>query len=233
MRGATSPVFTQKTAELVEKLAGLGPGRIAKLMDISPKLAAINHERYVNWASARLKPAVLLFAGEAYRALDAGTMDAADLRFAQQHLRLLSGLYGMLRPMDLIAPYRLEMASKLAMGRSVKDLYAFWGDSLAAALDHAVASSGSRVVVNLASQEYFRSVDRPVLNACVVTPEFKENTPRGPRMLAVFAKHQRGAMARWIIRRRVVEVDDLKRYDMDGYRYDPEGSTGDKWLFVR
>lgn len=232
-RAATGPVFPQQTAALVEKLAGLGPGRIAKLMAISPKLAAVNHDRYRHWAQARLKPAMLLFAGEAYRGLGAASLDADDLRFAQRHLRLLSGLYGVLRPMDLIAPYRLEMGTKLAMGRGVKDLYAYWGDRLAEELDRTLGQSGSRVLVNLASAEYFRSVDRPALKARVITPEFKELGPAGPRMVSVYAKHQRGAMARWIIRHRLTGPDELKQYDVDGYRHDPGGSTEDKWLFVR
>ncbi len=231
--GATGPVFAMEAGMLAEKLAGLGPARIGKLMAISPQLARLNHHRYRQWDHAALKPAALLFNGEAYRGLAAPTLDAGDRRFAQHHLRLLSGLYGVLRPWDLIAPHRLEMGTKLAMGRGRKDLYAFWGDRITEALDQALEASGSAVLVNLASEEYFRSVRPAMLNAPVITPLFKEHTPKGLRMVAVYAKYQRGAMARWIIRHRLLDPMELKRYDLDGYRHDPGGSTANEWLFAR
>lgn len=234
MRSATAPVFASESAMLAEKLKAFSPARLKKLMDISPELAALNNARYQEWASAPLKkPAALLFNGEAYRGLDAKTLDTADLRFAQRHLRMLSGLYGVLRPMDIIAPHRLEMGTKLSMGRGRKDLYAFWGDRITEELNATLRKNGEKVLVNLASAEYFKSVRAEKLAARVITPVFKEHTVKGLKMVAVYAKHQRGAMCRWIIKHRLVEPEGLKHYDGDGYRFDPKGGSANDWLFVR
>ncbi len=234
MRAATAPVFASESAMLAEKLRAFSPGRLRKLMDISPELAALNHARYQEWASAPLrKPAVLLFNGEAYRGLDAKTLEADDLRFAQRHLRLLSGLYGVLRPLDAIAPHRLEMGTKLSMGRGKKDLYAFWGDRITQELNTTLRKNEEDVLVNLASTEYFKSVRTEQLAARVITPLFKEQTAKGLKMVTVYAKHQRGAMCRWVIKSRLVGSEGLKQYDVDGYRFDPKGSSADEWLFVR
>lgn len=230
----TAPVLMEDSALLAAKLKTYTPARLKKLMDISPELVALNHARYQIWAdAAATKPAALLFHGEAYRGLDAKTLDAADMRFAQRHLRILSGLYGVLKPMDLIAPHRLEMGTKLSMGRGKKDLYAFWGDRVNAELNAALAKNKADVLVNLASAEYFKSVRPGSLNARVITPVFKEQTPKGLNMVAVFAKHQRGAMCRWAIKRRLVEPECLKEYDGDGYAFHHAESTVDEWLFVR
>lgn len=230
----TEPVFPAESAMLASKLKTLSPARLKKLMDISPELAVLNHGRYQEWSSTPLKkPAVLLFNGEAYRGLDAKSLDTADLRFAQRHLRLLSGLYGVLRPMDAIVPHRLEMGTKLSMGRDKKDLYAFWGGRITEELNASLRRNGEDVLVNLASTEYFRSVRTEKLAARVITPVFKEQTAKGLKMVAVYAKHQRGAMCRWAIKRRLVEAEGLKHYDLDGYRFDPKGSSADEWLFVR
>ena len=161
------------------------------------------------------------------------SLDTADLRFAQRHLRMLSGLYGVLRPMDIIAPHRLEMGTKLSMGRGRKDLYAFWGDRITEELNATLRKNGEKVLVNLASAEYFKSVRAEKLAARVITPVFKEHTVKGLKMVAVYAKHQRGAMCRWIIKHRLVEPEGLKHYDGDGYRFDPKGGSANDWLFVR
>ena len=233
-RAATDPVFTSESAILAEKLKTFSPARLKKLMDISPELAVLNHGRYQEWASAPLrKPAVLLFNGEAYRGLDVKTLDAADMRFAQRHLRMLSGLYGVLRPMDVIAPHRLEMGTKLSMGRGKKDLYAFWGDRITEELNASLRKNREDVLVNLASAEYFKSVRTQKLEARVIMPVFKERTAKGLNMVAVYAKHQRGAMCRWAIKHRLVEAEGLKQYDVDGYQFDPKGSSSDEWLFAR
>ena len=234
MRAATVPVFASESEVLAEKLKAFSTARLKKLMDISPELAALNHARYQEWSSAPLKkPAALLFNGEAYRGLDAKTLEADDLRFAQRHLRMLSGLYGVLRPMDAIAPHRLEMGTKLSMGRGKKDLYAFWGDRVTEELNNTLRKNEEDVLVNLASAEYFKSVRTEQLAARVITPVFKEQTAKGLKMVTVYAKHQRGAMCRWVIKRRLVESEGLKQYDVDGYRFDPKGSSADEWLFVR
>lgn len=232
-RMATRPVHEQESAALAAKLKAMGAARIGKLMGISPELAALNQQRFQNWETAALKPAIRAFNGEAFRGLDARTLGIDDLRFAQRHLRVLSGMYGVLRPLDLIAPHRLEMGTRLAMGRGIKDLYAFWGDKITEALHAALHNHVERVLVNLASQEYFKSVRASELGARVITPVFKEAGPAGPRMVAVYAKHQRGAMARWIIRNRVLASALIKQYNEYGYRYSAEGSTANEWLFIR
>lgn len=230
---ATRPVFQAESAELIAKLKTLSTLRLHKLMDISHALAELNRNRYQGWGQATLKPAIQLFNGEAYRGLNAKTLDAGDMKFAQRHLRMLSGLYGVLRPLDLIAPHRLEMGTKLSMGRGKKDLYAFWGDRITQALNDALRKNEDDVLVNLASSEYFRSVRTAALDARVITPVFKERSAKGLKMVAVFAKHQRGALSRWVIKHRLAEPEGMKAYDGDGYAFDPEVSTKEEWLFVR
>ncbi len=237
VKGATQPEFLERSAQLMEKLSTLSPKQLAKLMDISPALAQLNHERYQAWATPftakNAKPAALAFNGEAYRGLQAASLTGDDLRFAQHHLRILSGLYGLLRPLDLIQAYRLEMGSAFGVGRGVKNLYAYWGDALNTAVAEALAANHGDVVVNLASSEYFKAVRAAKLKARVITPVFKDKVNGSYKMLMVFAKHQRGGMARWIIRNRVLEVERLKQYEEDGYRFAPDLSSAHEWTFVR
>ncbi len=237
VKGATQPIFLERSALLMEKLRTLSPKQLAKLMDISPALAQLNHERNQAWATPftakNAKPAALVFNGEAYRGLNAASLTSDDLRFAQHHLRILSGLYGLLRPLDLIQAYRLEMGSAFGAGRGVKNLYAYWGDTLNTAVAEALAANKGNVVVNLASSEYFKAVRAAKLKARVITPVFKDKVNGNYKMLMVFAKHQRGGMSRWIIRNRVLDVERLKNYTEDGYRFAPDLSTTDNWTFVR
>jgi cytoplasmic iron level regulating protein YaaA (DUF328/UPF0246 family) len=237
VKGATQPVFLDRSMVLMAKLRTLSPKQLGTLMDISPALAELNHGRNQVWSTPftakNAKPAALAFNGEAYRGLNAATLSADDLRFAQHHLRILSGLYGLLRPLDLMQAYRLEMGSAFGVGRGVKDLYTFWGDVVHGAVADVLKESGSEVLVNLASAEYFKVVRASKLKARVITPVFKDKVNGSYRMLMVFAKHQRGGMARWIIRNRVLEPERLKRYDEDGYRFAPDLSQGDEWTFVR
>lgn len=234
---ATQPELLEHSARLVERLRSHGPSKLARLMDISPKLAQLNHERYAAWGTPftarNAKVAIRCFNGEAYRGLDAATLDEGDLRFAQHHLRILSGLYGVLRPLDLMQPYRLEMGTRLSMGRGVPDLYRYWGDRITNALNKALEVSGSKVVLNLASAEYSKAVQPARLNARIITPVFKDRTPTGYRVVMVHAKRQRGAMARHAIRMRLLQPEPLKAYDGDGYRFAPEGSSEDQWVFLR
>lgn len=237
VKGATLPRYLDHSIALMEKLRTLSPKQLGKLMDISPALATLNHERNQAWATPftakNAKPAVFAFNGEAYRGLNAATLSADDLRFAQHHLRILSGLYGVLRPLDLMQAYRLEMGTGFGVGRGVKDLYSFWGDTLQGAVAEALKESGSDVLVNLASTEYFKAVRATKLKARVITPVFKDKVNGSYRMLMVFAKHQRGGMARWIIRNRVLEPLRLKEYAEDGYGFAPDLSTDHEWTFVR
>jgi cytoplasmic iron level regulating protein YaaA (DUF328/UPF0246 family) len=237
MKGTTLPVFPEESIDLTNKLKTFSARRLAKLMNINPKLAELNHARFQRWRMPFLptdaKPAVFMFAGEVYRGLDAASLTAEELRYAQVHVRILSGLHGVLRPLDLIQPYRLEMGTSLSMGRGRKDLYAFWGDRITDNLNGALRTSGSTVLVDLASAEYFRSVRREDIEGRVITPLFKDDRPGGPKVLMAYAKHQRGAMCRWILQHRVMDPEKIKAYDGDGYRYDPDSSSADEWVFLR
>ncbi len=236
VKGATQPALLDHAVPIAQRMRSLSAGKLAKLMGLSPKLAELNRQRYQDWAlpftANNAAPAAFLFNGEAYRGLDARTLDADDLRFAQHHLRILSGLYGLLRPLDLIQPYRLMMGSPLTVGRK-KNLYAYWGDRITHQLNADLQASHSGVLINLASTEYFKSIDPAALNADVITPVFKDKGPAGHRMVMVYAKQQRGAMARHIIRNRLLDPEQLKAYDGDGYRYSAADSTAAEWVFLR
>lgn len=237
MKEATQPDFLDQSEALISKLRMLSAKKVGRLMDLSPKLAELNHARYQEWSrpftAKNAKPAVLAFNGEVYRGLQARTLSAADLAFAQRHVRILSGLYGVLRPLDLMQAYRLMMGTPFSPGRGKKDLYAFWGDRITEALNTALQESGTDVLVDLASSEYFKSVKPGKLKGRVITPVFKDKGPGGYRIVMVFAKHQRGAMCRWIIEHRLLDPEKLKAYDVDGYRYAPDLSTADEWVFTR
>jgi len=231
----TLPKLLEHSEPLIKKLRGCSTKRLAGLMGISPKLAELNHTRFQDWSTPftlkNATPAVFLFNGEAYRGLDARTLDAADLQFAQHHLRILSGLYGVLRPLDLIQPYRLEMGTTLPVARK-KNLYAYWGDRISMALKAELAT-GPNVVVNLASSEYFKAVRSNMLGVRIVTPVFKDRTASGYKVVMVHAKHQRGSMARYIMQNRILDPEKLKAYDADGYRYSKADSSADEFVFLR
>lgn len=237
MKGCTQPRFLEESQRLVTKLRTLSARQVANLMDLSPKLAELNRQRYQDWSlpftPQNAKPAVLAFNGEVYKGLGAGGLSVKDLAFAQQHVRILSGLYGLLKPLDLMQAYRLEMGCGFSMGRGAKDLYTFWGEHITAAINEDLAAQGADTVINLASGEYFKSVRSKTLKARVITPLFKDKAPGGYKMLMLFAKHQRGRMCRWIIEHRTAVGEDLKRYDADGYRFNKELSAGDEWVFTR
>ncbi len=236
VKPTTQPRLLEHSIPLADKLRGLSAKKLGKLMDINPKLAALNHARYQQWVvpfdKKKALLAAFLFNGEVYRGLDVRSLDADDLRFAQRHLRILSGLYGVLRPLDLILPYRLEMGTALSMGRGKKDLYAWWGDRITDGLHDDLKHTGN-VVVNLASQEYFKAVRTAELDATVVTPVFKDRAGTGYKVVMVFAKQQRGAMARHIIQHRILDPRKLKSYTGNGYHYSAENSTDTELVFLR
>lgn len=236
LKGTTQPLLLEHSEKLAKKLKGMSANKLGELMHLSEALSKLNHERYSAWSTPftakNAQPAAFMFNGEAYRALDVRTMDADDLRFAQRHLRILSGLYGVLRPLDLVQPYRLEMGTKLAVSHK-KDLYAFWGDTISDQLNADLEESEAEAVVNLASAEYFKAARTKSLKANVITPVFKDRTAKGHGVVMMYAKHQRGAMARYIIRQRILEPVALKRYAEDGYRYMPEESSATEWVFHR
>lgn len=231
----TEPRFLDDTAELVGTLRGLSVSELAGLMSLSDNLATLNHERYATFDvdgsddDAERKQAVLAFAGDTYVGLDAPTLDADDLTYAADHLRILSGLYGVLRPTDAIQPHRLEMGTKLATDRGDR-LYAFWGTRIAERL--AEDMGDDRVLLNLASVEYASSIDRDALDARVVTPKFMEVRDGKPKVISFVAKKSRGAMARWMLQERPA-VDDLTSFDVGGYAYEESLSSEDEPVFTR
>ena len=233
---ATRPAFAKDAGELSETTRKLTRAKIKNLMGISDKLVDLNYERFqafsANGKPASVKQAALAFNGDVYQGLDANTLDADDLEFAQDHLRILSGLYGLLRPLDAIQPYRLEMGSRLKNPRG-SNLYDFWGDKIAKAIDKAVKPYQDPTVVNLASNEYFSAVDAAALKAPVVTPVFKEEKDGRMKSLMYYAKRARGTMARWAVENRVETAEDLKKFNADGYRFRKDLSDETTWLFSR
>lgn len=232
----TIPDFLDDSAELIDELRSYEPYRLGDLMGISPKLADLNSNRYHNWSlpftADNAKQSVLAFKGDVYAGLDADNLSTEDLQFAQAHLRILSGLYGVLKPLDLMKPYRLEMGTKLKNRRG-KDLYDFWDDRINKILNDELAGQDSPVLVNLASNEYFKSVQPESLNARIVTPTFKEARNGDYKFISFTAKKARGLMSRYIIRNRLAEPDDLRGFDLEGYRYNDALSDTDSPVFTR
>jgi len=236
LKKATDPLFTDRAAELIEVLRRKTPAQVASLMDLSDKLAALNVARYGAWqpaaTPANSKPAVLAFNGDVYEGLDAKTLKAADLAWAQEHLVILSGLYGALRPLDRLQPYRLEMATALATPRG-KDLYAYWGDTVAAFLNQRLAGERSPVIVNLASVEYARVALRKTLAARVVDCQFEEGKGGSYKVISFFAKQARGMMARYAIEHRARRPEQLQGFHAAGYALAGEASTPERLVFRR
>lgn len=228
----TTPAFQDDANHLADFARKLRVPELQKLMGISENLAKLNAGRFADFAPAstsdNAKAAALAFAGDTYAGLEAATLDADDLRWAQDHLRILSGLYGLLRPLDAIQPYRLEMGSRLKTDRG-KTLYDYWGGRLSQALN---ALPGA-VLINCASQEYFGAVDLGVLEKRVITPVFLEERNGEAKIVSFFAKKARGAMARFIIERRLNAPDGMKDFDSGGYRFSADLSDTDRWVFLR
>ena len=230
----TRPALIERTKALSKTTAALTGPQLADLMGLSDDLATLNRERFKAFDpdSTEGRPAALAFDGEVYRGLDAPSMDAEDLQYAQQHLRILSGLYGVLRPLDAIQPYRLEMGTRLKTKKG-SNLYQFWGEDIAEQLKSDLSGRASKTIVNLASNEYAKAAKLKSLGVPVVSADFKEEKDGKLRALMVYAKKARGMMARWIIENRIEDPADLKNFDLDGYAYDPEGSSETTLLFTR
>lgn len=233
---ATRPAFVGESATLIDELRRRTPAEVARLMNLSDKLAALNVARYRDWrkifTARNSKPAALAFDGDVYGGLDARSLAVDDLAWAQDHLVILSGLYGALRPLDRLQPYRLEMGTPLATSRG-RDLYAFWGDTLANHLNRRLRADPAPVVVNLASQEYFRAVDRQALKARVVECVFQEGKAGGWQVVGFFAKRARGLMARHAVRQRITEPEALCGFRDEGYAFAAAQSTPDRLVFRR
>ena len=214
----------------------MSPDDIRALMGVSDNIAQLNHARFMNWTAPfsldNAKQSVLAFKGDVYTGLQAETLSAAQLGFAQKHLCILSGLYGLLRPLDLMQPYRLEMGLKFA-NRGGKNLYEFWGDDINKAMNKQLTQSGTAVLVNLASNEYFKSVKARELDAEIITPVFKDLKNGKYKVISFYAKKARGQMARYIIEKELNEPAGMKRFRSDGYRYNKAESTAHDWVFTR
>ena len=232
----TAPVMQDDSVRLAKTARNLTLGKLKALMDLSDDLARLNRDRFQAFADAPgaevTRPALYAFAGDTYQGLDAATMDAATVDYAQDRLRILSGLYGLLRPLDAIQPYRLEMGSRLKTRRGAS-LYDYWRTDLAKALTAQAEDVGTDMLVNCASQEYFGAVPKAALRPRVITPVFMEDKGQGPKIVSFFAKRARGAMARHILDNRVTDMAGITAFDADGYRYQPDLSDDARLVFVR
>ncbi|MBV8035267.1 peroxide stress protein YaaA [Roseateles sp.] len=232
----TRPQFLDDTAALIAILRDKSVADVRALMDLSEPLAQLNVDRYAAWrprfTDKNSKPAMLAFDGDVYDGLDAKTLSADDLAWAQQHVRMLSGLYGLLRPLDRMQPYRLEMGARLANPHGAS-LYDWWGDRLALHLNKLAKAEKAPVIVNLASQEYFRAADRKALKPRVVDCQFEDWKNGDYKIISFFAKRARGLMARYAIRQRLQTPEELQGFDLDGYRLAPEVSSPDRLVFRR
>lgn len=232
----TQPDFLAHSKPLIKILRDYSPQQLSNLMGISDKLAGLNAARFAEWQPPftldNAKPAAQAFQGDVYTGLEATSFSDSDNHFAQQHLRILSGLYGLLRPLDLIQAYRLEMGTKLS-NEAGNDLYAYWKPTLTQALNSAILESGSKVLVNLASNEYFKAIDIKKLDARVITPVFKDEKNGTFKIISFYAKKARGLMGAWIIKQQINDPGQLASFDVAGYRFDAATSQGDTLVFTR
>ena len=228
----TKPRFPDETSALVDTARGLSSEALQKLMGISENLANLNRDRFSAFGKMDRQAAALAFAGDTYVGLEARSLESDEIAWAQNHLRILSGLYGLLRPLDEIEPYRLEMGSRLKTG-TAKSLYEFWGSKIAEALNADAGDVGTKTLINCASHEYFGAVTQDALDLDVITPVFMEDKPAGPKVVSFYAKQARGAMARFIIQRRLTDPAAIKEFDTGSYAYREDLSTPEKPAFVR
>lgn len=232
----TMPEMLNESEKLLTKLRKLNPKKVSELMGISANLGQLNFERFQTWhqpfTPENAKQAVLAFSGDVYQGLDARSLSEGQLLKLQSKLRILSGLYGVLKPLDLMQPYRLEMGTKLKYQRSA-DLYAFWKSKITPKVKEAIAESGSNVLVNLASNEYYKSIDTKKLGTEIVTPEFKDLKNGQYKMISFFAKKARGLMTRFILENDIDRIEDLQAFDLAGYNFNPRLSRENKPVFTR
>lgn len=229
------PIFIEDAEKLIKSLRKYSPKKLSELMKLSDSLSELNVDRYAEWEldhSQKVKPAALTFNGEVYTGLDANSFSEKEKETAQNNLRILSGLYGILKPFDLIHPYRLEMGTKLKVGRK-NNLYEFWGDKIVNEINQNLATQKENVIVNLASNEYFKSVNKKKLDARIVTPVFKDFSNGQYKTVMVYAKKARGMMARYIIKNAIEKAADIVAFDTAGYCYNKEASTENEIVFYR
>tara|TARA_B100001250_G_scaffold227982_1_gene195687 strand:- start:95 stop:871 length:777 start_codon:yes stop_codon:yes gene_type:complete len=233
---SSCPEFLDHSQNLIDTLRTLPQSKLCSLMSISSKLAALNEQRYQDWSlpftTSNAKQAIMAFKGDVYTGFTFEEYNEKDFAYAQKHLRILSGLYGLLRPLDLIQPYRLEMGTKLATPQG-KNLYDFWGSKLTNALNGAIKNSGIQILVNLASNEYYNAVDKTVLQGRVITPIFKDYKNGDLKIISFFAKKARGAMSDYLVRHRINKPEGLKEFKGLGYRFNENLTKNDNWVFTR
>ena len=232
----SQPIYGRESNQLIKTLRTFEPFEVASLMKISDKLADLNHKRYVEWrnkpAESKTRPAALAFKGDVYQGLEAESFNDDDLKFAQRHLRILSGLYGLLRPLDAIQPYRLEMGTKLKTSKG-QNLYDYWGTKLTTGLNEALKESKEGTLVNLASNEYFGAVQPKLLEGSLLNIGFKEKRNGQLKFVSFSAKKARGLMAKFIIKERLKNPDDLKNFDLEDYKFNKKLSSELDWTFSR
>jgi cytoplasmic iron level regulating protein YaaA (DUF328/UPF0246 family) len=232
----SQPEFLTDTEEIVSVLKKYTPKKLGTLMKINPKLSQLNFERYQEWElpfkEHNAKPAIFAFKGDVYNGININEYSDSDLEYSQAALRILSGLYGVLRPLDLIQPYRLEMGTKLKLKRK-KDLYEFWGTKLRTTLQENLSSIKPSVLINLASAEYSKAVQLNQLTSRIITPVFKEFHNGTYKFMSVFGKKARGLMVSYIVKNRIHNPEEIKLFDTDGYYYNDQLSKGDEWVFTR
>lgn len=232
----SQPIHLKDSTQLIKVLREKAPHEIASLMKISDKLADLNSQRYHSWKKPftfkNAKQAIYAFKGDVYTGLDAESLSKREILWAQKHLRILSGLYGLLKPLDLIQAYRLEMGTKL-QGKKSNNLYEFWGSKISEAVNKDLKAARSKTVLNLASNEYFKSVQPELIDAKIISPEFKDCKNGKYKIISFYAKKARGLMSAWVIKNKIKTVEDLKNFNVDGYYFDNKQSTDDKLLFLR
>ena len=232
----SQPHFTDYSEQLIEVCRKLSPQDLSSLMSISDKLAGLNAARFAEWTKIHdennSRAALFAFKGDVYTGLDADSLSEDDVAFAQSHLRMLSGLYGLLKPLDLMQPYRLEMGTKLSNPKG-KDLYAFWGNVITQAVQQAIDEQGDNVLINLASDEYYKSVKENQLNAKIIKPVFLDNKNGKYKVISFYAKKARGLMCRYLIQNRLTDIEQLKEFDLGGYWFDSASSTETEFVFKR
>ena len=236
VKAPTLPEFVSESAKLIADLKKLSPQEVANLMGLSDQLAALNVGRYRDWSKKfteeNSKPAIYAFDGDVYDGFDVKTLDAKAIAFAQDHIRILSGLYGALRPLDLMQPYRLEMGTSFKNARG-KDLYAFWGERVTHSLKQVLEQQKKPVLLNLASEEYFKVLQAKNLDCPVISPIFQDGKDGKYKIISFYAKRARGLMARYVVENRITDAADLKGFNLDGYKYVPSESKPEKPLFRR
>lgn len=232
----SKPQLLDASAELISRMREFSALDIAEFMDVSMKIADLNFERFQDWkqpfTTKNARPAVLAFKGDVYDGMDAPSFDDDDFEFLQQHVRILSGLYGYLKPLDLMQPYRLEMGKKLTTDKG-KSLYEFWGGEITSRINKELRKQNNPLLVNLASNEYFKVVQKRDVEADIITPQFKDWKNGQYKMISFYAKKARGMMVRYITQNRIDEAEGIKDFDLGGYGYNPKMSSGNDWVFTR